>query len=247
MAKTTTEKLAEYRKKAEGLAEKYNRQILAGKYEDALKTDKTMREVVGDYAKEQMDSTFQYCRAADDPMYEACKILRYPIIRIKDERVEDSEQTIRVIVDAEKQIDLGRLHKFCNPVGIGHDKNWIFKLEKFNMLMTAQVATDLGINPKEINDSYAMSDISKAIDLGKNPTSNTNMLKNLTAIIQDMIGPDYKPISRDVKFLQYVYGKKGKSALSVVCANHRYMRNYVMEICHRLITGKQYDIQYKMK
>lgn len=238
------EKLAEIKANAEGLAELYNKQMLESKFDDASKTDAEMKKAVDEYAQIQMDDVFMHCRASEDPMYEACRILRYPVIKIKDGTVEGSELKRREIVDAEKQIDLAKLHKFCN--GIGHDQKWIYKLEKFNMLLTAQVASNLGIDPKQVHDSYAMNAISKEIDLGKNPTSNTNLLKTLTSIIHDMIGEEYKPISRDVKYLQYIYGKKGKSALTVVCANHRYMRNYVQEICHRLITDKAYTVDYKM-
>ena len=60
--------------------------------------------------------------------------------------------------------------------GIGADKEWAYKVEKLNFLLTAQKAKDLGIDPKEVNDSFAMADISKQIDMGKNPTSKTNLL-----------------------------------------------------------------------
>lgn len=244
MAKTLEEKLTELRKNAEDAANQYNKEMLASKFDDAAKTDARLKKIVEEYAQEQMDDVFIHCRSSENPMFEACRILTYPIIRVKDVSVDGTELKKREIVDADKQIDLAKLHKFCD--GIGHDTSWIFKLEKFNMLLTAQVAQNLGIDPKTVHDSYAMNSISKDIDLGKNPTSNTNLLKTLTTIIQAMIGEDYKPISRDVKYLQYIYGKKGKSALTVVCANHRYMRNYVQEICHRLITDKAYTVDYKM-
>lgn len=238
------EKLAEIRSNVEGLAELYNKQMLESKFDEAAKTDAEMKSGVDEYNQIQNDEIFVQCRKSNDPMLTACTILTYPIIKIKDGNIEGSTLKKREIVDAEKQIDLAKLHKFCG--GIGHDQNWIYKLEKLNMLLTAQVATNLGIDPKTVHDSYAMHAISKSIDFGKNPTSNTNILKNLTQVIQDMIGEGYKPISRDVKYLQYIYGKKGKSALTVVCANHRFMRNYVQEICHRLITDKVYTVDYKM-
>ena len=111
--------------------------------------------------------------------------------------------------------------------------------------MTCQVAKELGIDPKDINDSYYMSDLAKSIDMGKNPTSKTNLLKTLTTVIQAMIGEEYKPLSHDVNFLLLVYGKKSRKALTVTCANHKYLRGYCMEICHRLVMGKVYDVDYK--
>lgn len=118
-------------------------------------------------------------------------------------------------------------------------------MEKFNFLLTAQKAIDLGIDPKEINDSYAMSDLSKQIDMGKTPTSKTNILKTLTKVVQAMIGEEYKPTSHDVNFLMSVYSKKSRKALTVTCANHKYLRGYLMEICNRIVTGGVYGLEYK--
>ena len=113
------------------------------------------------------------------------------------------------------------------------------------LLIKEQVTAYLGIDPTAINDSYAMSEIAKGYDLGKNPASKTNLLKTLTAIVQAMVGEEYKPVSHDVNFLLSVYSRKSRKALTVTCANHKYMRGYVMEICHRIVTGKTYEVDYK--
>ncbi len=42
-----------------------------------------------------------------------------------------------------------------------------------------------------------------------------------------------------------VYSRKNRKALTVTCANHKYMRGYVMEICNRIITDKAYEVDYK--
>jgi hypothetical protein len=60
-----------------------------------------------------------------------------------------------------------------------------------------------------------------------------------------MIGEEYKPVSHDVNYLMTIFAKKNRKALSVTCANHRYMRNYIMEICHRIVSGESYDVQFK--
>ena len=92
-----------------------------------------------------------------------------------------------------------------------------------------------------------MSEIAQKYNLGKNPASKTNLLKTLTSIVQAMIGDEYKAVSHDVNFLLSVYSRKSRKALTVTCANHKYMRGYVMEICHRIVTGATYDIDFKMK
>ena len=109
------------------------------------------------------------------------------------------------------------------------------------------LARDLGLDPQKVNDSYAMSEIARQFEMGKNPTSKTNLLKTLQMVVNAMIGDGYKATSHDVNFLLSVYSKKNRKALTVSCANHRNFRGYVMEVCHRIVTGKSYELEYKTK
>ena len=147
--------------------------------------------------------------------------------------------------DKERQIDLLKLHKYCGKIGA--NENWAHIAQKMNFLLTAQKAVDLGINPKAVNDSYAMSEIAREFDMGKNPVSKTNLLKTLQTVITAMLGEQYKATSHDVNFLMSVYSKKNRKALTVTCSNHRYFRNYLAEVCHRIVTGKSYELDYRTK
>jgi len=84
--------------------------------------------------------------------------------------------------------------------------------------------------------------------MGKTPTSKTNMLKTLQAVIDAMLGEGkFKATSHDVAYLLSVYSRKNRAALTVTCANHRYFRNYIAEVCHRCATGKSYEIDHCTK
>ena len=253
------------REKAEALILEYNGAIQSGEFAPTIevpKADSTgnpangtenvlIREIIEQLVNEHTaiarEECFKALKATDDPMLEAVKQLTFGTIRIVDKKVGDDKQKIPVssIEDAEKPIDLLKLHKYVGGDGIGKDKNWAYMVEKLNFLMTAQKAVDLGIDPKSVNDSYAMSAISRDIDLGKTPTSKTNILKTLQTIVTAMIGAEYKATSRDVNFLMSVYSRKSRAALTVVCANHKYMRQYLAEICHRIVLGKSYALDYK--
>lgn len=238
-------KLADLRAQAEALVQTYNAANQAGEVDVARKANSDLDEVIGQYTNISRTMVFEDCKATDDPLLEAVKRLTFPSIATKDSKVEDTAITVRELVDREKQIDPLKLSKYCG--GIGADKSWPFMVEKFNMLMTARKATELGIDPAGINDSYAMSEISKEIKLGKTPASNTKVLAILQTIIAAMLGEETgkKANSHDVNFLLSIYSKKGRKALTVTCANHKFMRGYVMEICHRIVTGKTYDVEYK--
>lgn len=244
MANTTLSK-AEMREKVESLVKDFNDKRQNGEYEDAMKIEKETEELVNEYTALCRKECFDYLAETSNPMIEAVKMLSYPTIRIKDTKQGEEKIPVRIVEDIERAIDLLKLHKHVGGDGIGAAKNWVNMAEKFNLLMTAQKAVDLGIDPKLVHDSYAMSEISKEIDMGKTPTSKTNILKTLNMVIAAMIGEEYKAKSHDVNFLLSIYSRKNRKALTVSCANHKYMRQYLAEICHRIILDKSYEIEFK--
>lgn len=250
MAKTREEyqaRLVELREIAEGKTREYNDALQNGEMDKLVAIESAMEEAITEYTDIAQFLAFATCEKSENPMVTAVTMLTFRTIAKKDVKEEGSKVAIRKIDDKEKYIDLAKLHKRING-GIGADKTWIYQVEKLNMCMTAQRAQDLGCsaeNLKEINDSYAMSEIAKQVQLGKNPCSNTQLLKTLTAIVAAMLGDGYKPNSHDVAFLKSVYAKKGKAALSVACANHKNFRNYIAEVCHRIVTGGIYTVEFK--
>lgn len=240
-----TAKLATLRASVEEQVKVYNDAVQNGRIEEASKSDKTMTDTINEYTATVRDMCFEECKATDDPMLTAVKTLSYVTIGVKDEQKGDDKVPVRVIVDKERQIDLLKLDKFCG--GIGADANWMHIAQKMNFLLTAQKAKDLGLDPAKVNDSYAMSEIARQFEMGKNPTSKTNLLKTLQMVVTAMVGDGYKATSHDVNFLLSVYSKKNRKALTVSCANHRNFRGYVMEVCHRIVTDKSYELEYKTK
>ena len=238
-------KLAELKSEAEALVKDYNEAIQNGKFEDATKAESAAIEKINEYTGVVRDMCFEDCKNTDNPMLAAVQTLSYVTIGVKDEQKGDDKVPVRSIVDKERQIDLLKLHKYCGSIGA--DENWVHIAQKLNFLLTAQKAVDLGLNPKDVHDSYAMSEIARQFDMGKNPTSKTNLLKSLQAVVSAMLGADYKATSHDVNYLMSVYSRKNRKALTVTCANHRYFRNYLAEVCHRIVTGKSYELDFKTK
>lgn len=240
-----TAKLNELRTKVDGLVRAYNSAVLEEDMAAAGRADKDIQEAIGEYTSIANTIAFEECRSTDDPMLEAVKRLSFTTIAVKDEKTEGTDATVRIVADKEKQIDLLKLSKYCG--GIGKDQNWPYMIERFNMLLTARKAEELGIDPVSINDSYAMSEIARNIDLGKNPASKTKILETLRSIVVAMIGEEYGKAanSHDVAFLLSVYSRKSRKALTVTCANHKYMRGYMAEICNRIVTGRAYEVEYK--
>lgn len=238
-------KLGELRANAESLAIKYNEAMTAEKFDDAVKIDAELSNIVNEYTGTARDICFDDCKATENPMIEAVTRLTFQTIAIRDEKKDEDAIPVRSIEEKSKPIDLLKLNKHCG--GIGADDKWVHIAQKMNFLLTAQKAVDLGIDPMAINDSYDMSAIAHEFDMGKNPTSKTNLLRSLQRVVTAMLGDGYKATSHDVNFLLSVYSKKGRKALSVNCANHQYFVRYLAEICHRIVTGKVYEVEFKQK
>lgn len=261
-------KLAELRSRAETLVMQYNDGIQNGnpnptieKVEivDGKETDnkvtvyisKELEQVVNEHTALAREICFDELKECEDPMLEAIKRLTFDTIGVKETKKGEEKIPVSEVVDKQKAIDLLKLHKSVEN-GIGKDPKWNGMVERMNFHMTARQAKRLCKNKdhlnsvlKEINDSYAMCQIARDIDMGKDPTSNTKLLETLQNVVTAMIGEEYKVTSHDVNYLTDLYALKGKGALTVNCANHRYFRGYIAAICHSIVTDTDYEIAFK--
>ena len=240
-------KLDEIRTNLEEMVSKYNELNWSGKakQKDLTDLDGKIQTAVKDYTAIKENIVLNECKAAEDPMLEAVTRLSFKTICVKDEKSgsADAQIVTRKVEEKDKNIDLLKLHNKCGS--IGKEKNWVYIVEHFNCLLTMRAAQNLGLDPKEVNDSYAMNKLSREVDLGKNPVSNTNIVKTLQKVVNAMIGEDYKATSHDQKFIDMVYTKKGREALTVTCGNHKQLRSILAQVCHKLVTKKSYSVDYK--
>ena len=234
------------RAKAEELAGKLNQFEIAVSKGEAInvsemsKTAADLKDKVGEYDAAAKALCYEDCHLTGDALLEAVRVRQYASITIKDTQEEGCPIEHHVETRM-KDIDLLDMNKRLG--GVGLEQNWPHIAQKMNFLLTVDRAKGLGIDPKGISDSYTMSEIAKEFDMGKNPVSNTNMLKTMQTLIAAMLGEDYKPKSHDVVFLKSVYAKKGKKALSVQCADHRRFVGYIADVCHHIVTGAPYEVE----
>ena len=225
-------------------------------YNDAIQNDKPLTDIVAisnaidealaEYSSYQKFLAFSRCAAAADPMIAAIDEFTYDVLKFKEEVEDGKKFPIAKLIPATKPIDLLQLHKFIDG-GIGHDKNWPYIVEALNSKLTARVGVALGLNPEQIMDSYAMSNIARDIELGKNPTSNTNLLKTMRSVVTAMVGEEYggKVTSHDVAYILECYSKKSRKALTLTVANHKTLRAIMADVCRAVTHGESYSIDYK--
>lgn len=249
--------------------QEYNSAYGEKRFDDASKINANIEKKLDEYNSIAQMLCFDACAKAEDPMKAAVLTLHFPIIGIKDTMTGDEVKVLkRVIIgdpEAEdatpkyKQIDLLKLQKYVKDReghGIGHEANWNNQAERLNLLFALDCAVEIGKGQEFINEMsecYAVKDASRDIDFGvKNPKagtpiSNTGLLKAVKAVVTAMVGPEFgdKVLTHDVRFLKIVSAKKSRKELTVQCANHRFMRAYLMEVCNRIMTDGVYDVDYK--
>ena len=247
----------------------YNAAYGEKRFDDASTINAKIEKDVDEYNSIAQMLCFDACSKAEDPMKAAILTLHFPIIGIKDTMIGDEVKVLKRVIsgdpDAEdatpkyKQIDLLKLQKYVKDReghGIGHEANWNNQVERLNLLFGLDCAVEIGKGQEfidEMKDCYAVKEASREIDFGvKNPKagtpiSNTGLLKAVKAVVTAMAGPEVgeKVLTHDVRFLKIVSAKKSKKELAIQCANHRYMRGYLMEVCNRIMTDGIYDVDYK--
>ena len=247
----------------------YNAAYGEKRFDDASSLNATIEKDVDEYNCIAQMLCFDMCRLSEDPMKTAVLTLHFPVIGIKDTMVGDEVKVLRRVLvgdpDAEdttpkyKQIDLLKLQKYVKDRdghGIGADPKWVYMAERLNLLFALDCAVEIGKGQefiKEMSDTYAIKEASKEIDFGvKNPKagtpiSNSGLLKATSTVVAAMVGQEIgsKVLTHDVRFLKICSAKKSRKELAVQCANHRFMRGYLMEVCNRIMTDGVYDVDYK--
>lgn len=183
----------------------------------------------------------------DNPLVEIIRAYSYKTLGHQEERNKDDNNRVVAVKPIEKtrQIDL---LKFCDRAKL--DTSWSLTASKFNQLMCLRAAQELGADVKKIAKSYAMQQKVREIEMGKTPTSNTQVCKLLQRVIDEMLPneddegkPIYKCNNYDVRYLDDLYGKKSsKAMLTVKVSNDAFFRRILVDIAYRLITNGKYDV-----
>ena len=247
MAKT----LEEMRKEIEGLASEWQKALIANDAAQMNDLENQMKSLEGEYAEEMRKDVFTECRNAEKPMTAAITRYSYEVIGHKVIR-EDGMVTGMEVTFRDKQIDLAKFAKFCDVPPL-----WTYMAEKFGNLMCMRAAKELGLTPaevKKIEGLYYMNALAKTAEMGGVPTSNNQIVKLLQSIIDEVLKKEvgeknpYRANSHDVAYLLMCYSKRSnRKILTVSVAKNSFVISLIMDIMHRLVTGKVYGIDYQMQ
>lgn len=238
---------------ADKCIKEYNEFFAEAKFSEASKALNDATEAVNKYTANARAIAFDKIMEANDPLAEACRQYVFDSIAIKDVKQQGSVLAVKRVEETEKVISLEALQRFAKDtkgVKIGADEEWLDAIHHLNYLMTIQTAESLGIDPSEIRDCYRIKDVAKEYKLGIAHAADgaTQTLAAINKIVGMMLKNEthYDPAGRhEVTYLNRVYSKKGRKCLSVTVASHKQMVQIIMEICHKLLTGTAYSVDYK--
>lgn len=237
------------------LVEKYNEANSYHEYKQMQEIDAKIAEKVEEYTTIAERECFNEILQDENPMKAAAERVRYATIKVRD--VTEDKVTTRVVEASSNQIDPLKLHKKAKD-GIGADKNWHFMIEKLNMLLTCRRAIELGLDPREIKNTYSMSEEATKIEALMSETDPTKYDKNaadellkqdVQKVVDAMLGGgEFEVTDVMINYLLMIYQKKNnRKSLSVTCANHKNMRIYLLDICHACVTDNEFSVVYKVK
>lgn len=160
--------------------------------------------------------------------------------RVTDEgRMTGVEKADRTV-----QIDLKR---FCEVKGF--DLGWFYELQALNKRLTLRVAEGIGVTAaemKRIDDSYNMDKLASEIQLGKTPTSDTQVVKHMQKVL-DMLSPNEGKVNgHDLGYVMACYTKRNnRAALRVQCSKHTLLMSLMGDVFYRIVTKGVYGVDYK--
>lgn len=246
--------LSEIRIEAEEAKKALNEAIISDVFSEVSKAKENLDKLVKEYNALAIKMDFKTLCNKSDPAKEAIEQLNISTIGVKPNEDKDSGIITYTLEPTVKQIDLVAFDKFCKEgkIDITPDPLWMYKVEKFALLLTYRIMNELGLSTKKLEETYYINDIAKQIDMGKTPTSNNAMLKQLQAIVDAIIYEAegdkniYKVTSHDIAYLVAVMSKRGKSGM-VVTPRIETIHKLVMDILHRIVTNGDYKVEYKTK
>ncbi len=244
--------LEEYKGDVEKSIAEYNAALDENNFVKMSQAETALKAAETNYAKTKEEEVFEVLKAEENPVKAAIVEHSYNVVTHKVNRENGEIVGFELVTDRLRQIDLLKFCKYCDlPTA------WQYKVEKFNQLLALRTANDLKLPKakiKDICDSFYMNKLSREIDLGGTPDSNTQICKQLQMVVDAIIYEDngkgknlYRVNNHDVAYLLMVYTQRNnKKVCSVRVAKNSYMHKLVLDVMHRILTGKVYDLEYQM-
>ena len=231
-----------------------------GEYNEALKAndlaktahiEQELKDAEAAYAEAKCTEVFAELAKEENPVKAAVAAHSYLVVSHRPLREDGVAKGFEIVEDKVRQIDLVKFCEFCKL-----PTSWKYAVEKFNQLLAMRTATELKMTKaqiKKICDSFYMNDLARKVEMGDIPGSNTAICKQLQQVVDGVLFEDngkgknvFRVNNHDVAYLLMCYTKRGKKTLTVAVAKNAYIHRLVLDVMHRIVTNKSYDLEYRM-
>lgn len=229
----------------------YNAALKENDLAKAAYAEQELKEAEAAYAEAKCIEVFGELAKSENPVKAAVAMHSYLVVSHRPLREDGVVTGFEIVEDKVRQIDLVKFCEFCKLPTM-----WKYAVEKFNQLLAMRTATELKMTKaqiKKICNSFYMSDLARQVEMGGTPDSNTAICKQLQQVIDGIMFEDngkgknvHRVNNHDVAYLLMCYTKRGKKTLSVAVAKNAYIHRLVLDVMHRVVTGKAYDLEYRM-
>ena len=194
----------------------------------------------------------EYTKLLEKEVFDACAdvheaLVKHHFTTIHHKQVRE-EGVLTGVEKSDKEITID-LKRFCEAKNI--DMAWFYELQSLNKRLTLKAATELGVSAKELKDidnSYNMDKLAAEIELGKTPTSDTQIVKHMQKVLDTLSEGEGRVNGHDLTYLWMCYGKRNnKAALRVMCSKHNQLMTLLTDVFHRVVTDGVYGVDYKRK
>ena len=221
----------------------YNAALAIQNVDAMREAEEAIAKAEKEFAEAAECDVFAICKAEEHPLRKAAELHSYRVIGHRSVN-EDKVLVCYEKVSREKQIDLAKLAKKC-----GLPTLWVHDVEGLNKVLTLLVAQEKGYTTaqlKAVAESFLMTRKVEEIEIGKTPTSNTQLVKMLQSICDKILGGGVVHVNNhDISYIRDGHTKKGRERISISVANHAAMRNLVYDVLYRRLTGQRYGVEHQ--
>lgn len=186
-------------------------------------------------------------------MMSAIKSPFYPTVRVRNGKKDDP--TIKT-ENVERRINLIELNKLCGKDGMGKDTSWITKQKGLWLHFIARgiydkLPDDVGeeIAKKALTD---FSDCDFMKNMKEELTSNGKLEIALKQLITAMVGEEFKPKMKDVRYIMQAVCKRSNKAgkeneNTITYVKEKGFSDLILDVLRRIVCSVEYKDDYKVK
>lgn len=192
----------------------------------------------------------RYQVAMENEVFNSLNTVHDAIVKYKfDTLAHKSEKTdgvLTAVKESSKTVFID-LKKFCEYRGL--PTVWWYELQALNFRLTLRTAESIGVSGsamEKIRNSYMMDQFARDISLGKDPTSNSQCVKHMQAVLDALSEGEGKVNNHDLAYILGGYSKRdNRNELCLVCAKHSTLLLLMTDVAHRLVMKKSYGVTHK--